>query len=132
MFSQLLWWEGWSDFREVFDPGSSKQRRGDSQTKRLVGYVEESGAELWKTRWRQASISFPLGNGTANVPLDASEAEDYLRLSLWQKERIPATATVIRDVLATLRAKAIYEGETYEAPVRVAAVGEERWLDPWR
>ncbi len=121
LFSQLLWWEG-----VVRLPRSLRSRKFEAAPRRLSN--QTFGRLCGGIR--SGVVEDALAPSLDQLPLNGTPTSHYpTRLpALRCAETIPPPP---RSSVCptTLRAKAIYEGETYEAPVRVAAVGEERWLD---
>jgi len=107
--------------------GTDDEEQKLSQASRLVGLT--SKVEFFRSPDNKAFASVPVAEHVENVAVKSAAFRDWLVREFRLAERSSPNSQAVQDALNDLSGKARYEGREYEVNVRIAAHGEEIYLD---
>jgi hypothetical protein len=104
-----------------------KAEREPTQSERLIRYVDD--AELFHTPDGAAHATFTVGNHKETWPLKSRRFNQWLLRQYYEQHGKPPSAQAKTDALATIGARADFEGEEKPVYVRVAGHCDTVYLD---
>ena len=101
---------------------------------RLLEHTEAAGVELWHDTDQNPYMSVPErredgSSGRLTFRLPSSKARSWLEGLFYRTEHKAIAAMAIQEALGVLKSKAIFDGETYPAGVRILALEGLVYLD---
>jgi hypothetical protein len=115
-------------FDEQFG-GISKPERSSKADKILEAFAD-TGAELFHDPSDRAFVSIPLqSGGTLSFPVLSNDAERWLREVYYRATVKVVASQQLNDILATLEARARYEGQQHDIHQRYGRVDDEIYVD---
>lgn len=98
---------------------------GGSAAELLLAQIESSGIQLFHNQFKQAFMSMPRANGTAeNVMLNSTAAKAKFRHLLFKHSRRIVSEQTLKACISTLEAIALHERPLETLHLRIARVGE--------
>ncbi|HVF00913.1 MAG TPA: hypothetical protein VNA27_06175 [Rubrobacteraceae bacterium] len=108
-------WRGWRQAEEGWEEGSAEKR---SQAEMLIEYAED--AEVFHTPDETAYATFRVDDHEETWPVESRRFELFLRQRFFEDYEKAPKAQALKDALATIVARAIFNGPEQQVFLRVA------------
>lgn len=96
---------------------------------KVIALAEENGLKLYRDSSEQTYASYSIDGHTETWRLMSPRFEQWLRFIYYSDTGKAVSREAINDSIATLDARARYEGEEVSLSLRVARRGQEIWFD---
>jgi hypothetical protein len=123
--SLMARWCGWSQAQEDSDEDDGVPDK--SQTDILIGYAGD--AELFRTPDEKAYAAFWVNDHQETWPVEGRRFERWLRRQYFEGHKKAPKSQPLREAIATITAKATFEGQEQQVSVRVAGREDSVYVD---
>jgi hypothetical protein len=112
--------------RAIKDTPSDKKM---SEVQMIIDAIESTKPVLFRDELGVPCASISLNGHRENLPIHGKRFADWLRGLLWQSRQVSLKRESLSQAVATLAARASFEGTAYALSNRVAVLGNDFWYD---